>query len=103
MTKPSLAFRPAVLALSALFGLTLATGAAADQVVVPVMNQADRAQAELPRTGQSQADVRSRLGDPRQVRGPVGNPPISQWHYPTMVIYFEGDHVIHAVLKPKSK
>jgi hypothetical protein len=29
----------------------------------------------------------------------VGEPPISSWEYPGMVVFFEYDRVIHAVMK----
>lgn len=73
----------------------------AEEVAVPVMDQADRSSSQnLPRTGQSQDAVRERQGEPQRIDGPVGEPPISQWHYPDFVVYFEGQHVIHSVMKP---
>ncbi len=71
----------------------------ADQVKVPVMSQGDRDAMTLPRTGQSRASVRQKFGDPVRTSGPVGEPPISQWHYDGFVVYFEYDHVIHAVAR----
>ncbi|MDC0662018.1 hypothetical protein [Marinobacter sp. SS21] len=85
------------LALSA----SLATPVAAEEVRVPVMTQAERGATNLPRTGQSQAAVRNSYGNPQQISGPVGEPPITQWHYPEFTVYFEYDHVIHSVMKPK--
>lgn len=46
----------------------------------------------------STASVRARWGEPQSVRGPVGEPPISQWRYPGFTVYFERDRVIHTVL-----
>lgn len=90
----------AMVSVAVLGTLPVAT-AAADEVRVPVMSQADRnSQVKMPRTGQSQSSVRSQFGDPRETRGPVGDPPITQWHYDSFVVYFEYDHVIHTVLKP---
>ncbi|MDX1754812.1 MAG: hypothetical protein R3175_02005 [Marinobacter sp.] len=85
------------LALSA----PLAAPVHAEEVQVPVMNQADRSEARLPRTGQSQESVRATYGAPQQISGPVGEPPISQWQYPDFTVYFEYDHVIHTVMKAK--
>lgn len=77
------------------------TTVSAEEVRVPVMSQAERsAQENLPRKGMSQSSVRNGWGEPREKTGPVGDPPISQWHYGDFVVYFEGDRVIHAVLKP---
>lgn len=87
------------MAAAFLIGTTVPT--LAEEVVVPVMNQADRSSVQnLPRTGQSQAAVRSSQGEPQRIEAPVGEPPISQWHYPNFIVYFEGDHVIHTVMKP---
>ena len=33
----------------------------------------------MPERGQTMEAMRARLGDPRQVRGPVGEPPITRW------------------------
>ncbi|MFO7993844.1 MAG: hypothetical protein R6U69_06760 [Marinobacter sp.] len=78
------------------------TTAAAEEVRVPVMSQAERsAQEDLPRTGMSESSVRNGWGSPMETRGPVGDPPIAQWHYEDFVVYFEDDRVIHAVLKPE--
>jgi len=93
----------AVCAAAALSGLAAAplTTAVAEEVRVPVMSQSERgAQENLPRTGMSQSSVRNGWGNPIRTSGPVGNPPISQWHYGDFVVYFEADRVIHAVLKP---
>ena len=90
----------AVCAVAALSGLATAplTTAVAEEVRVPVMSQAERgAQENLPRTGMSQSGVRNGWGNPIRTSGPVGNPPISQWHYADFVVYFEADRVIHAV------
>ncbi len=75
--------------------------ATAEEVRVPVTQQAERSQqAELPRNGLSEQSVRNGWGQPRSMSGPVGDPPISQWHYDTFTVYFEGNKVIHSVLRP---
>lgn len=94
----------AVCAATALAALAMAPlpTVVAEEVRVPVMSQAERSsQANLPRTGMSQSSVRDSWGTPSETTGPVGNPPISQWHYSHFVVYFEDDRVIHAVLKPR--
>jgi hypothetical protein len=94
----------AVCAVTALAALAMGpvTTAVAEEVRVPLKSQAERsAQENLPRTGMSQSSVRNGWGDPLETMGPVGEPPISQWHYEDFVVYFEGDRVIHAVLKPQ--
>lgn len=86
------------------FMMTGAWQTSADQLKTPVMQQGvERSAVEMPRHGQSQDQVRSEFGQPQGVKGPVGQPPITQWFYNDFVVYFEHDHVIHAVMKPKSK
>ncbi len=52
-----------------------------------------------PTRGMTQASVESRYGTPMTKNGAVGDPPISSWEYPGMVVFFEYDRVIHAVMK----
>ncbi len=98
MKKPVTRLLGAVVTVAAI-GLSPMTPVTADEVKIPVGSQAERSKADLPRTGMSQASVRDSWGTPRESRGPVGDPPISQWHYDGFVVYFEGNHVIHTVLK----
>ncbi|MCL7945788.1 hypothetical protein [Marinobacter sp. ATCH36] len=92
----------AVCAATALMAMGPFATVVAEEVRVPVMSQAERsAEANLPRTGMSQSSVRDGWGSPLNAMGPVGDPPISQWHYDDFVVYFESDRVIHAVLKPR--
>ena len=94
--KRALAGAPAT---AILFTLAPVSGAFAEELRVPVGSQADRSQQSLPRTGMTQASVQASWGQPASVEGPVGQPPISQWHYGKFVVYFENDRVIHSVLK----
>jgi hypothetical protein len=50
-----------------------------------------------PTRGMSMAQVESRFGAPTERYAPVGQPPITRWVYPDKVVYFEYDHVVHAV------
>ncbi|MDX1516364.1 MAG: hypothetical protein R3288_05960 [Woeseiaceae bacterium] len=52
-----------------------------------------------PTRGMTQGSVESRYGSPTSKRAPVGDPPITRWEYPNMIVYFEYDRVIHAVKK----
>lgn len=54
----------------------------------------------VPRHGMSQAQVEQRFGSPRRTAGPVGEPPIREWHYGGFVVYFEDRRVIHTVVEP---
>lgn len=87
------------LAISATMSLFPAASAVAEEIRVPVGAQADRDQGNFPDTGMSQDSVRTSWGAPLEIQGPVGQPPITQWHYQDFVVYFENDRVIHTVLK----
>ena len=49
--------------------------------------------------GVSMDSLRARWGEPQSQRGAVGDPPITRWEYPDYIVFFEYDHVIHAVQK----
>lgn len=84
--------------------MSAAWHAGADQLKTPVMQQGgDRTSMAMPRHGQTQEQVRSTFGQPQGVKGPVGEPPITQWFYNDFVVYFEYNHVVHSVVKPKAK
>jgi len=51
-----------------------------------------------PSRGMTMGQVSSKFGDPLTKVAAVGNPPISRWEYSGFVVYFERDHVIHAVV-----
>ena len=72
----------------------------AEELKTPIMAQGDRQSMDLPKNGVDQATVESRYGSPKTVKGPVGTPPITTWEYPGFIVYFEGNTVIHTVLKP---
>ena len=50
-----------------------------------------------PVRGQSMAQVERQFGAPAERYAAVGQPPITRWVYPSMVVFFEYDHVVHAV------
>lgn len=50
-----------------------------------------------PARGQSMAQVESQFGAPTERFAAVGQPPITRWVYADKVVYFEYDHVVHAV------
>jgi len=92
--------------LQTLFAATVATfmlvpsgTVIAEEVRVSVKNQIEQGlQEDLPRRGLSESSVRNRWGAPQSVTGPVGEPPIRQWHYDNFVVYFEHNRVIHSVI-----
>ena len=74
--------------------------ASAEEMRMSVKSQVQRGlEQELPRNGLSESSVRNGWGQPQSITGPVGQPPIIQWHYDNFVVYFEGNRVIHSVLK----
>ena len=73
-----------------------ASVAQADTLVIEAVKQA--AGVQRPVRGQSMATVESQYGAPQQIKGPVGQPPITQWIYPGFTVYFEGQTVVHAVV-----
>lgn len=54
-----------------------------------------------PAHGATMDSVIQNYGEPGSRSGPVGDPPISTWDYGEFVVYFEGQHVIHAVVPHK--
>jgi len=51
----------------------------------------------LPGRGMLKDQVEERFGTPTDKAPEVGEPPISSWIYNGFTVYFEYDHVIHAV------
>lgn len=53
-----------------------------------------------PRRGMGKDQVQQRYGEPGSRVPAVGEPPISRWDYTDYSVYFEGEHVLHAVARP---
>ena len=51
-----------------------------------------------PARGMTMAQVEKQYGAPTERYAAVGQPPITRWTYADKVVYFEYDHVVHAVL-----
>lgn len=63
--------------------------------------------ADLPRRGNSMAQVHRRYGAPERKHAAVGGgsrstPPITRWDYGSFSVYFENSHVVNAVLAKAS-
>jgi hypothetical protein len=86
---------PALLALAAVAaaGTVPVTPALADDPPAAVA-----APRERPARGMPKAQVEAKYGAPASRTEAVGQPPISRWDYPGMTVFFEHDHVVHAVL-----
>jgi len=52
----------------------------------------------VPPRGMSMRRVSSLYGTPLQRHAAIGQPPITRWDYSTYRLYFEYDHVLHAVV-----
>ena len=52
-----------------------------------------------PERGLRMSTVEARYGAPANRYPAVGKPPITRWDYPDVVVFFENDRVIHAVLR----
>ncbi len=75
--------------------------AQADTIKIFVSEQAQNTQIQTPVHGQHMETVRQNYGSPQQMKGPVGNPPISVWSYDQFTVYFERDKVIRTVVHHK--
>lgn len=95
-------------ALLSLAGAQLLQAQAVDPAVEPGTDQgveppaaavpAGPAAVAPPTRGTSMAQVERRFGAPAERYAAVGQPPITRWVYPGFVVYFEYDHVVHAVV-----
>lgn len=83
--------------------LLLGSLAHADVLLLDGIDAAGPAGGVRPARGMSMDRVEERFGAPVSRGGTVGEPPISRWEYTDFVVYFEHQHVIHAVTKPASQ
>lgn len=90
-----------------LSSLLMSANALAETLQLPTPADAsDQAVADfsqLPQKGSLKSDVLARYGEPQSMSPAVGEPPISRWSYPDMVVFFEYDHVINAVIPGKPR
>lgn len=74
----------------------------AENIKIPVGSQMPELDnTARPKTGMTKTLVKNQFGEPAKENSAKGQPPISSWEYADFVVYFESDHVIHSVLKPK--
>ncbi|MBT8139373.1 MAG: hypothetical protein KJP25_06380 [Gammaproteobacteria bacterium] len=72
----------------------------AESVRVPIASQGGNASdIARPTAGMTGDRVLARFGEPLRALAPVGDPPITRWEYADFFVYFEYNHVVHAVLK----
>lgn len=85
-----------------LLGLALtvaATTAAADKLLLEGLDEVAGSTSQRPARGTSMESVEARYGSPVSRVSPIGDPPISRWEYPGFTVFFEHEHVIHAVVR----
>ena len=74
--------------------------ATADDIGMPAADTAtSSAPPDLPLRGSTMNKVEAKFGAPAQREAAVGRPPITRWDYANFIVYFEGDHVIHSVVR----
>ncbi len=74
----------------------------AEDIKIPIGAQTPESkQLARPATGMTKTNVKIQFGAPVKESVPKGNPPISTWEYAEFTVYFESDHVIYSVVKPK--
>ena len=78
------------------------TASNAETVVIPLGQQGEKS-IEQPPKGTNKAQVEAVFGEPLEKHGPTGQPPIYYWEYPDYTVYFEGDFVLHTVLKQRKE
>ena len=88
---------------AALLSLLAVMSAQAEQLALPASPQPVTAiSASLPGKGESMQAVSRQFGEPRQRHAAAGgdspqHPPITRWDYEGFSVFFENQHVIHAV------
>jgi hypothetical protein len=72
-------------------------------VQADVLSLRNNAASTVPRPtkGMSMSAVEQQFGAPREKHPAVGNPPITRWDYDNFAVFFEYQHVVHAVAKRK--
>ena len=88
------------LSLTAALLLSLAgSPAMADELTMSGPMAPTPAGMEIPVRGMHMEQVEMMYGKPDSVESPVGEPPITRWHYPSYSVYFEHSYVIQSVPK----
>lgn len=68
----------------------------AEQLQIPGHLVSD-SRMELPQRGDTMNSILVKFGNPIKEKVPVGIPPITQWEYSGFNVFFEHQHVIHAI------
>ena len=97
------ALAPGIAGAAALIGTLHGVPVGAETLVVGEQVQVLPSTVETPRRGSLMSSVEARFGAPRSRHDAVGNPPITRWDYDGFSVYFEHQHVIHAVATPRAE
>jgi hypothetical protein len=84
------------LALS--IGILLSAHSIAEHQLIKITKQGNSS-VQTPAYGKTMESVKSEYGAPIEKVSETGKPPITRWIYKDFTVYFEGDIVIHAVLR----
>lgn len=76
---------------------SLSAVAHAETLVVGDEVQLRESTVARPARGASMQAVEAKFGAPAQRHSAVGQPPITRWDYPGFSVFFEYEHVVHAV------
>jgi len=79
-----------------LLAFSISMPLSADVLLIEEVRTAEN--MDLPKNGQSKSAIQNKYGQPKEVSGPVGDPPITRWKYDRFSVYFEFDLVITSVL-----
>ena len=58
---------------------------------------------QKPKKGMSKDQVRRKYGEPIQTYSAIGQPPITRWKFAEFTVYFEHNHVVHAVNNSRTR
>ena len=88
-----------ILGIISIAAVALSLPLVAEQITIPIGEQTRVSELTLPDRSMTKDVVRESFGDPREIKDPVGTPPITAWEYQGFVVYFEQQWVLHAVVR----
>ena len=88
-----------ILGMISITAVALSLPLVAEQITLPIGEQTRVSELTLPDRSMTKDVVRESFGDPREIKDPVGVPPITAWEYQGFVVYFEQQWVLHAVVR----
>ena len=88
-----------ILGMISIAAVALSLPLVAEQITLPIGEQTRVSELTLPDRSMTKDVVRESFGDPREIKDPVGVPPITAWEYQGFLVYFEQQWVLHAVIR----